>query len=90
MGSAVNGLRMSIAITSGPNSEMRITARNVDDRPLLLLFGTLMGPRMYDFKSRPIVTVPGGKDLRVIYVGAGGVVAGRLDPFVVPLLPNAT
>jgi hypothetical protein len=57
---------------------------------LLLLFDALIGPSFYDFRFRPIVTVPGGKDLRVIYVGAGGVVAGRLDPFVVPLLPNAT
>ena len=56
----------------------------------MLLFDALIGPRFYDFRFRPIVTVPGGKDLRVIYVGAGGVVAGRLDPFVVPLLPNAT
>jgi hypothetical protein len=87
-GSAVNGVRMGIAISSGPNSEIRITVQNVDDKPLLLPFGALIGPRFYDVGFRVVVTVPGGKDRRVIYTGGPAAVGGRLDPLVLPLVPS--
>jgi hypothetical protein len=89
-GSAVNGVRMGIAITSGPNPEILIKVQNVDDKPFLLPFGALIGSRFYDFGFRAIVTVPSGKDRRVIYTGGPGIVAGRLDPLVLPLVPTAS
>ena len=88
-GSTLDGVRMGIAIGSGPNSEIRITVQNVDDKPLLLSFGALIGPALYDFQFRVVVNVQ-GKDRRVIYTGAGGIVAGRVDPMVVPLVPSAS
>jgi hypothetical protein len=89
-GSAVNGVRMGIAINSGPNPEIQITVQNVDDKPLLLRVGVLIGPRFYDFGFRVAVSVPGGKDRRAIYTGGPGAVGGRLDPLVLPLVPSAS
>ena len=88
-GSAVNGVKMGIAISSTPNSEIVVTVQNVDDKPLLLPFGALIGSRLYDFGFQLIGTVPSGEDRRVIYTGGPGVVGGRLDPWVLPLIPNA-
>jgi len=88
-GSAVNGVRMGIAIGSGSNPEIHVTVRNIDDQPLLLPFGALIGPGLYDFRFRAVLNV-NGKDRRVIYAGAGGMVAGRVDPLVVPLVPSAS
>jgi len=89
-GSAVNGVRLGIAISSVPNSEIVVTVQNVDDKPLLLPFGVLIGPGLYDFGFQVIGTAPGGEDRRVIYTGGPGVVGGRLDPLVLPLVPNAS
>jgi hypothetical protein len=69
-GSAVNGVRMGIAISSLPNSEIVVTVQNVDDKPLLLPFGALIGSRLYHFGLRVVGTVPGGEDRRVIYTVA--------------------
>lgn len=63
--------------------------QNVDENPLLLTFGALIGSRFSDFRFRVVVTVD-GKDRRVIYVGGPGVVAGRIDPLVIPLVPSAS
>jgi hypothetical protein len=50
-GSAANGVRMATAINSGPHAEIRITVQNVDDKPLLLPFGSLIGSRFYETVS---------------------------------------
>lgn len=89
-GSAVKGVRLGIAISSVPTSEIVVTVQNVDDKPLLLPFGVLIGPGLYDFRFQVVGTVPGGEDRRVIYTGGPGVVGGRLDPLVLPLVPNAS
>jgi hypothetical protein len=88
-GSDVSGVRMSIAVASGSNPEIQITVQNINDKPLLLTFGALIGPDLYDFRFRVVVNMR-GKDRRVIYTGAGGIVAGRVDPLVVPLVPSAS
>jgi hypothetical protein len=67
-GSSVNGLRIGIAIKSGLHPEIRIAVRNVDDSPVLLTFGSLIGPRFYDLRFRvsridPLVVplIPGAR-----------------------------
>ena len=88
-GSAVNGVRMGIAIGSGSNPEIQVTVRNVDDKPLLLHFGALVDAGLYDFGFRVVLNVD-GKDRRVIFTGGPGAVGGRVDPLVLPLVPNAS
>jgi hypothetical protein len=46
--------------------------------------------RFYDFRFQVVVSVPGGKDRRAAYAGGPGVVAGRVDPLVLPLIPGAS
>jgi len=88
-GSAVSGLRMSLEYSGGANAEVRVTVQNVDNKPLLLPLGALVGPRDYDFRFKLVLTLPDGRDRRVIYTDAPGAISGRVDPLVVPLVPNA-
>jgi hypothetical protein len=81
---------MGIAVTSAPHSEIRITVRNAGDQPLLLPIGALIGSRFYDLRFQAVVSVPGGKEWRAAYAGGPGVVGGRVDPLVVPLVPGAS
>jgi hypothetical protein len=81
---------MAVAITSGPASEIRITVRNAGDQPLLLPVGALIGSRFYGLRFQVVVSVPGGKERRATYAGGPGIVGGRLDPLVVPLVPSAS
>lgn len=88
-GPAVHGVRMGIAI-DGRSTTIRITVQNVEDKPLLLPLGSLIGSRFYLFHFRPILTMPDGRHPRVIDASGPGAVAGRMDPLVVPLAPNAS
>jgi hypothetical protein len=81
---------MGIAVTSGPNSEIRITVRNAGDQALLLPIGALIGSRFYDLRFQVVVSVPGGKERRATYAGGPGAVGGRLDPLVLPMVPSAS
>jgi hypothetical protein len=81
---------MGIAIVRGPDSGIRITVQNAGDTPLLLPFGALIGSHYYDLRFQVVVSVPGGKDRRATYAGGPGVVGGRVDPLVLPLVPGAS
>jgi hypothetical protein len=81
---------MGIAIVRGPDSGIRITVQNAGDTPLLLPFGALIGSHYYDRRFQVVVSVPGGKDRRATYAGGPGVVGGRVDPLVLPLVPGAS
>ena len=87
-GAPVNGVRLQIALTGNPQPEIGITAQNVDSKPLLLPIGALIGDGFYDIRPVLVLTAPGGKDRRAVYTCDPGVVGGRVDPLVVPLLPN--
>ena len=89
-GTHVNGVRMGIAISGAPESEIRITAQNAGDQPLLVPFGALIGSRFYDLRFQVVVSLSGGKERRAVYAGGPGIVGGRVDPLVVPLVPGAS
>jgi hypothetical protein len=81
---------MGIAVTSAPHSEIRTTVRNAGDQPLLLPVGALIGSRFYDLRFQAVVSVAGGKERRATYAGGPGVIGGRVDPLVLPLVPGAS
>jgi hypothetical protein len=83
-------VRLAVELSGGPHAEMRIAIQNLDDVPLLVPFGGLIGSRFYSLRFRPFVTTPDGKDHELIYSGTPGIAGGRVDPLVVPLLPHAT
>ncbi len=89
-GAPVNGVRLQIALTGNPQPEIGITAQNVDSKPLLLPIGALIGDGFYDIRPVLVLTAPGGKDRRAVYTCDPGVVGGRVDPLVVPLLPKSS
>jgi len=88
LASAAEPVRLAVAFNP-LQPILHISAQNVDQKPLLLTFGSLIGPGYYDFRFRLIVTTPQGHDLRVIYTGVPAAIGGRIDPLVVPLLPGA-
>lgn len=88
-GSPVAGVRIGISIINGPHPEVRVAGQNVSDTPILLLLGALIGARFHDLAFQIVLTTDDGKDRRVIDTGGPAGVGGRLDPLVVPLVPNA-
>jgi hypothetical protein len=86
-GPAVGGARLGIGVSG---HKIRITAQNVSDAPLLLPFGALIGSQFYNFRFQIIVVASDGAEHRLIDAGSPGIVGGRLDPLVVPLLPGSS
>jgi hypothetical protein len=90
-GPTVNGLRMSVAIDgNAADAELRIVVKNMSDKPLLLPVGNILNSRIPLLRFQLLVTTHDGKDEKVIFTGEPGVISGRLDPLVVPMIPNAS
>lgn len=85
-----DGVRLGMAVRSGPSAAIQISAQNVSDTPVLLPFGSLIGAGFYDFAFSVVVTTPDRKDHKVIYTGSPGAIGGRIDPLVIALAPKAS
>jgi len=80
---------MAIARAGGAGGAIRITVRNAGEQPVLVTLGDLIGSRFYHLRFVLAVTAD-GQERRAPYMGGPGVVAGRVDPLVVPLVPGAS
>jgi hypothetical protein len=92
-GPVVNGLRMSLSVVSGePPSgrQLQVTIQNIGGNDLLVPLGIINNTKAYADKLKLVLTTPDGKHPRVIFTGMPGVISGRLDALVVPLLSGAS
>jgi hypothetical protein len=92
-GPAVNGLRMSLSVVlDEPPSgrHLQVTIQNIGGNDLLLPLGTINNTKSYADKLKLVLTTADGKHPRVIFTGMPGVISGRLDALVVPLLSGAS
>jgi hypothetical protein len=90
-GQTVDGLRMSVAISTDSHGEelVRVTVNYVGDRPLLLPFAFITGQSISRYRLQLVVAEPGGPQLRFGFDGAT-VIRGRFDPLVIPMAPAAS
>lgn len=80
----------AVVAGSGGDLELQVAVKNVSEKPLLLPFGSLIGSGFYSFRFQAFVTTPEGIERRLLHIGSPTAVAGRIDPLVVPLVPNGT
>lgn len=90
-GNAIGGMQMSVALApeSGREPAIRITVKNVGDKPLLLPLGEMIGSKFYTSKVRVFVSTPQGQFKFLLSPGLG-FVAGRIDPIAIPLVPRSS
>jgi hypothetical protein len=89
-GQTVDGLRMSVAVVSDSRSDpqVRVTVNYVGDKPLLLPFAFISDTRIASYRLRLFLLASDGQhsfDLVPIFL-----LAGRLDPLVIPMVPQAS
>ena len=92
-GPAVNGLRMSLSVVSGDRGfgrQLQVTIQNVGGNDLLVPLGIINNTKAYADKLKLVLTTADGKHPRIIFTGIPGVISGRLDALVVPLLSGAS
>jgi hypothetical protein len=92
-GPAVNGLRMSISLfpdESGIGRQLQVTIQNVGGNDLFVPLGIINNTKAYADKLKLVLTTADGKHPHVIFTGMPGVISGRLDALVVPLLSGAS
>jgi hypothetical protein len=92
-GPTMNGLRMSISVIpddSGIGRQLQVTIQNVGGNDLLVPLGIINNTKAYADKLKLVLTTPDGKHPQVIFTGMPGVISGRLDALVVPLLSGAS
>jgi hypothetical protein len=88
---SANGLRISISSSQriykyGSQPQFRVELRNVGDHDLILNIGTMLanGGRQYPDAIGVILNPPTGGEQRLQLIGPT-LVAGRVDPVVIPL-----
>jgi hypothetical protein len=95
-GMPVDGLQISV-LRAQPDSEPQpsprfsVELRNVGDHDLILNLGTMLanGKRLYADAITLLLGFPSGSERPLMLMGPAGV-AGRVDPFVVPLPVGAS
>ena len=87
-GKAIDGLRITLGRAA--KGDLEVGFENVDAKPVVLNLGDMVGnglelePRRFHL----VVTGPTGKSRELHWKGIGGI-AGRMDDFLVPLMPAA-
>ena len=92
-GPVVSGLRMSISVVpddSGIGRQLQVTIQNVGGNDLLVPLGIINNTKAHADKLKLVLTTADGKHPRVIFTGMPGVISGRLDALLVPLLSGAS
>ena len=92
-GPAVGGLRISLSVVleqPAAGRQFQVTIQNVGDKDLLVPLGIINNTKAYADKLTLVLTTADGKHPRVIFTGMPGVISGRLDALVVPLLSGAS
>ena len=89
-GTAKDGLRIGLAhvgLDSQSRPQFRVAIQNVGEKDLVLNLGMLLGNGKSQHTSalKLIVTYASGKSRELINEPGGGGIAGRMDPFIVPL-----
>lgn len=87
-GSPAGGLTIGVAVAAEQH-ELHVTVQNVGHEPLMLPLGNLIGSESYNFRFEVVVATPDGKTHSVIDT-AVAVIAGRLDPLIIALVPKAS
>lgn len=89
-GQTVDGLRMSVALIPGSRTDslVRVTLNYIGDKPLLLPSALISADRIAGYRLGLLVSAPDGQH-RFHFDGLD-VIAGRLDPLVIPLVPHAS
>jgi hypothetical protein len=87
-GKAVDGVR--ITLDRAGKGVLEVAFENVDAKPVVLNLGDMVGNgRVLELRRfRLVVTDPSGKSRRLDWNGLGAY-GGRLDDFLVPLMPAA-
>lgn len=94
-GTPVEDLQISVlseaANESGSPPHFRVELRNVGDHDLILNLGMMLanGKRLYAHAITLLLSFPSGSEQRLVLMGPG-IVAGRVDPFVVPVPVGAS
>ena len=92
-GPTMSGLRMSISVLpddGGIGRQLQVTIQNVGGNDLLVPLGIINNTKACADKLKFVLTMADGKHPRVIFTGMPGVISGRLDALVVPLLSGAS
>ena len=95
-GAVVNGLHISLLPVRGTDESeehpaFRVELHNAGDDDLILNLGMMLanGRRQYPDAITLLLTYPSGKEHRLVLLGPA-LVAGRMDPLVVPLPVDAS